>query len=52
MRTTRKGFCVSVCEVKHKQCPNVHKFKSVYKDVVFMQYRDEGSIKLQEVFSI
>lgn len=45
-RTTRKGFCVSVCGVKIwnslslqlKQCKNIHRFKFLYKQLVWSQY--------------
>lgn len=50
VRTTRKSFCVSVCGVKlwncldlqYKQCQNIHNFKFLYKQLVWLCYREGG----------
>lgn len=50
-RTKRKRFCVSVCGVKlwnnldtqHKQCQSIHRFKLLYKNTVWSQYKESGS---------
>ena len=52
IRTTRKGFCISVCGVKLwnslnmeiKQCPSMKQFKRRYKEMVFQSYSNEGGL--------
>lgn len=46
MRTTKKCLCVSVSGklwnglgVQFKQCPNIHGFKSRYKEMVLLGYK-------------
>lgn len=51
VRTTRKSFCVSVCgvrlwnslDIQHKQCQNIHRFKLLYKHMVWSKYKESGS---------
>ena len=48
-RTTRKGFCISICGVKQwnslnvelKQCLSMNQFKRRYKQMVFQTYSNE-----------
>lgn len=50
VRTTRKTLCVSICGVKLwnqlgselKQCPNIHLFKSRFKNMILSRYMNEN----------
>ena len=60
VRTTRKSFCVSACGVKlwnsldiqHKKCQNIHRFKLLYKHMVWSQYKESGFNTMLNTFSV